>query len=116
MYFLENTTIKIFRYQANYTHKNSGEAVTEKFATEEKAQKRIDQHGNGTITSLDVSNYEWLDGIELPNDGSAAKIAKEIFEAGEEAWNAKKQERASKTQDQLRADIDFIAAMQGVSL
>lgn len=108
-------TVEIFRYEARYTDKVSGEAVSRGYPTKEKAEQvvaRRDADGQGTVIELDVSNLEWLDGLEAASFDEALAI----YEAGEAAYRAQLAEAAQKSPEQLRADVDYLSAMTGVEL
>lgn len=116
--------IVLYRYKVTYTaspSKDSEPSIsTEYFATlkeVETIQKKYSRFGPVEVEELDTSPYEWLDGILISSDvNNPTEEAVKIFEMGQEAWESLKYEEKAKTPDQLRADVDFIAAMQGVAL
>ncbi len=107
--------VEVFRYEAQYTDRRTGEVVTHGFPTHAEAQKKVELQGvggKGTVTELDVSALEWLDGLEVASFDAAV----DIYKAGEAAYRAQLTEAAQQSPEQLRADVDFISAMMGVAL
>ncbi len=108
-------SIELFRYEAKYTNKFSGEMESLGFTVREdadKAVKRLGVDGQGTVTELDVSAVAWMEGLEVASFDEAVSI----YEQGEDAYRAKLTDAAQKSPEQLRADVDFISAMTGVEL
>ncbi len=112
---IRGQVVELFRYEARYTDKLSGEEVTRGFpgkAQAEKAVARWGVDGQGVVTELDVSALDWLEGLEVDSFDEAVAI----WELGEDAYRARLADAAQKSPDQLRADVDFISAMTGVEL
>ena len=112
---LHDGSVELLRWEARYTDELSGEAESRGFPTREDAQKAVEDwgvDGRGTVTELDVSGVEWLEGLEVDSFDEALAIC----EQGEAAYRAKLADAAQKSPDQLRADVDFISAMTGVEL
>ncbi len=108
-------TVELFRYEAKYTDQFTGEEVLRGFPTKEQADKAVAHlgvDGKGTVTELDVSALEWLEGMKMDSFDEALAI----WEQGEDAYRARLADAAQKSPDQLRADVDFISAMTGVTL
>jgi hypothetical protein len=101
--------IQIYRYKVEYTDKSTGNAMLAYCCTDEEA-KDI----NGTVTKLDTSNYEWLDGIEVADVPDTFAEAIKIYDMGETAY--KEQLAVPTESEQLRADMDYLAVMMGVEL
>lgn len=74
--------IQIYRYKVEYTDESASTATLAYCCTDEEA-KDI----NGTVTKLDTSNYEWLDGIEVADVPDTFAEAIKIYEMGESAYN-----------------------------
>ncbi len=108
-------TVELFRYEAQYTDKISGEDVTRGYPTRDQAERAVARRGvdgRGTVTELDVSALAWLEGLAVDSFDEALAI----WEQGEAAYRAGLADAAQKSPDQLRADVDFISAMTGVEL
>lgn len=109
------TAVEVFRFEARYTDKLSGEDVSLGFPTlaeAEKAAERFGVEGKGTVTELDVSAVQWMEGLEVDSFDEAVAI----WEKGEDTYRTQLADAAQKSPDQLRADVDFISAMTGVEL
>ncbi len=104
--------IEIYRYKAGYKEKRLGEGgqpfeetVTGYFTTIEEAEAK-----GGKATELDVSSYEWLDGIRVADVPDTYAEAVRICEMGQEAFEA---ETRSNAVEKLRADLDYVMLMGG---
>lgn len=107
--------IEVCRFRATFTHRVTGEEITTDFPLESTANKAVANlglDGQGQVSTLDTSGLEWLDGLEVKDLAQAT----EIYEMGQAEYERRLAYERSKTPDQLRADVDFIAAMKGVDL
>ncbi len=112
---LHDWRVELFRWEARYVDRDTGEEESRGFPTQAEAQAAMERwgtDGQGTVTALDVSTLEWLEGLEVDSFDEALAI----YELGEAAYRAKLADAAQKSPDQLRADVDFISAMTGVRL
>lgn len=80
--------IQVYRYKAVYMERQPGEdgemtevEMTSFFPTETEAQRT-----GGTVTALDATEYEWLDGLEMPDVPDTYAEAIKVYEMGEEAY------------------------------
>lgn len=105
--------VEILRYQVDYTENEEQRTVYA--ATEEEADD-IAQRYRGVRSALALFDDEWMDGMEVADVPDTYAEAIKIYALGEQAY--KQQVESSKKQgaEQLRADIDFISAMTGVTL
>lgn len=118
---MSGRAVEVYRYRVDFTDErpNEGgemvqEAVTAYLPTQEEAQAVAEQMG-GQIAALDVSAYEWLDGLEVDDVPDTYAAAVEVYQMGREAWERKTAFEASKRAEQLRADLDFVMLMGGLS-
>lgn len=124
MFRMYGRIIQLYRYKAAYTEKRpvtsegeNGEPVfseeeipvTGYFVTREEAEKT-----GGTVTELDTSGYDWLDGLEVPDVPDTFAAAQEIADMGQAAYNAKLAREAAQSSEQLRADVDYVMLMEGL--
>ena len=112
---LHDGRVELLRWEARYTDKLSGEAVSRGFPTKAQAETAVEDwgaDGRGTVNEVDVSALAWLEGMEVDSFDEALAIC----EQGEAAYRAGLADAAQKSPDQLRADVDFISAMTGVEL
>ena len=58
---------------------------TEYVSTQEEANA-IAERTSGTVTALDTTTYEWLDGIEVPDVPDTFSKAVKIYEMGQAAY------------------------------
>lgn len=102
-------TVEVYRYQAEYTE--DGVSITRRFPTLEEAETT-----GGTVTALDAGAWLWMDGIVVEDVPDKYAEAVKIYNMGKEAYEAWTSARALESPEQLRADLDFLAIMQGVEL
>ena len=81
-------TVQIYHFQAVYTEyqlDNDGELVeveiTAQFPTEKEAKRT-----GGSVTTLDTTAYEWLDGIEVDDVPDTYAEAVKLYEMGQAAY------------------------------
>ena len=76
--------VQVYRYKAVYMERGqSGERAetTDFFPTETEAQMT-----GGTVTALDTTAYEWMDGLEMPDVPNTYAEAVKVYEMGREAY------------------------------
>lgn len=114
--------IEINRYKVDYDQEQvdvseTGEMIitteqqTSFFPTLEEAESVP----NGTVTALDTENWEWLDGLEMPDVPDTYAEAIKIMDMGKKAYEQKIAFDKSKTNDKIRADLDFMMLMQDLN-
>ncbi len=112
---LHDGRVELLRWEAKYTDKLSGETVSRGYPTKARAEKAVERfgaEGKGTVSEADVSALAWLEGMEADSFDEALAIC----ERGEAAYRNRLADAAQKSPEQLRADVDFISAMTGVTL
>lgn len=123
-FFMIGNTIHVTRATVNYHDffpvKNEDgdssemreETCTKSFGSVRQANDFANRV-NGTVTALDTTDYEWMDGIVIEGPTTNPMIqAIEIYNMGREAWEAK--QNAPSTEDrmaQLEADIAYLAML-----
>lgn len=112
--------VEVLHYQATYTEQHptqDGEPTdvitTIGFPTQEEAQAVAAQYG-GTVTPLDSSAYDWMDGLEVADVPDTYAEAMRIYELGQEAYTRQADLKQRSQSEQLRADLDYIMLMEGL--
>ena len=109
-FFLLDNKMAVYRYSVLYTE--DGESCEDGFTTRADAEAFAEQV-NGTVTHLDTTDYEWMDGIVIEGPTTNPMIqALEIYHMGREAWEAK--QAAPSAEDrmaQMEADIAYLAML-----
>lgn len=113
MFRMCGNRVEILRYQIDYTENE--EYHTTYAATEEEADE-IAQRYNGVKTSLASSDDEWMDGLEVADVPDTYAEAMRIYSLGEQAYKQQIEDSKKRNAEQLRADIDFLSIMTGVTL
>lgn len=118
-------TIEVCKYRADYTvevppEEEGGETGTEElsrlFRTQGAASKFAGRV-NGTVVENDTSAYDWLDGMTIPADAaSPMDAAVAMAKMGQASYEAQQMAAAATDPVQLRADVDYLSIMTGVSL
>lgn len=115
--------IQLLRYKVTYDDAlpgEDGELVYEEridyCVTLEEANEVAERNSGATVEALNTGAYEWLDGVQVPDVPDTFTEAVKIYEMGQEAYLLKSASDFAERNVQLRADIDFIAVMQGVNL
>ena len=67
-------------------------------------------------TSLASSDDEWMDGLEVADVPDTYAEAMRIYSLGEQAYKQQIEDSKKRNAEQLRADIDFLSIMTGVTL
>lgn len=88
------------------------EAVNTYFHTQEEAQA-VANRKRGTVSELDASSYQWMDGLEVTDVPDTYAEAVKLYEMGEAAYQRQVAFDAAKRADQLRADLDYVMLMGG---
>ena len=81
-------TVQVLRYAV------TGGEHTDRVPTRAEADE-IAQRIGGTITELDTTDVEWMDGLEVPDMPDTYAEAVKIYEMGEAAYKAKLAEPAT---------------------
>ena len=101
------TTVQLHRYQITYDT-DRGE-VTEYAVTEEEANAIASRTG-GSVSPMETSGNEWIDGLEFETRDEAIRL----LEAGEEAYKAAVQKREAMSNERLREDVDRAMEAEGL--
>ena len=113
MFRMYGNQVEVLRYQVDYTE--NAEQFTIYAATEEEADE-IAQRYNGVKTSLASSDDEWMDGLEVADVPDTYAEAVRVYSLGKQAYKQQVEDSKKQNAEQLRADIDFISIMTGVTL
>lgn len=113
MFRMYGNRVEVLRYQVDYTE--NAEQFTAYATTEEEADE-IAQRYNGVQTSLASSDDEWMDGLEVADIPNTYAEAMRIYSLGEQAYKQQVEDSKKQNVEQLRADIDFLSIMTGVTL
>lgn len=90
---LYGRTIWIHRFRVTYQEELSWDPEVRpieqiRYCNSRKQAADIAQRTGGTVTELDSSDYEWLDGIEVADVPDTYAEAVRIYEMGQEAYEA----------------------------
>lgn len=127
MYPLQVTgrIIEVCKYRVDYTvelppEEEGGEiqleALTRLYRTQDAAENFAGRV-NGTVAENDTAAYDWLDGMTIPADAVCPMdAAVRMAEMGQAAHETQQAAAAATNPVQLRADVDYLSIMTGVSL
>lgn len=101
--------VQICRYKIEYNHNDNLHTCYAQ--TAEEAQ-HLANSMNGTISNIDTSNEDWLDGLEFDTRSQALYW----LEQGQENYNQFILNQKLQMPDRLRADIDFLSIMTEATL
>lgn len=113
MFRMYGNRVEVLQYQVDYIENE--EQFTAYAVTEEEADE-IAKRYNGVKTALTSSDDEWMDGLEVEDVPDTYAEAMKICALGEEAYKQQVEDTKKQGLAQLRADIDFLSAMTGVTL
>lgn len=107
-FYMIGSRITVYRYKVYDEEKQE-----ESFFGLERDANTFAEQVNGTVTPLDTTDYEWMDGIVIDGPTTNPMIqALEIYHMGREAWEAK--QNAPSAEDrmaQMEADIAYLAML-----
>lgn len=83
MFRMYGRTVQVLKYQISYTENE--EQYTDYAASEEEANE-IANRVNGTVTTLELENDAWMDGIEIADVPDTYAEAQKVYSAGEQAY------------------------------
>jgi len=109
-----DNTVQICHYKVSYkdTRRNTGEELTRKFITEEEANTFVKEM-NGVVSSIDTSDCDWMDGMELSVASNPMNEAVKLYHLGQAGYEAQCRREASQKPEKVRADIDYMMLMGG---
>lgn len=113
MFRMHGNRVEVLRYQVDYTENE--EQFTVYAATEEEADE-IAQRYNGVKSALVLADDEWMDGLEVADVPDTYAEAMRIYSLGEQVYKQQVEDSKKQNAEQLRADIDFLSIMTGVTL
>ena len=113
MFRMYGNQVEVLRYQVDYTENE--EQFTVYAATEEEADE-IAQRYNGVKSALALADDEWMNGLEVADVPDTYAEAMRIYSLGEQAYKQQIEDSKKRNAEQLRADIDFLSIMTGVTL
>ena len=114
MFRMLGKKVVLIRYKINYTE-NEIEMQESCISTEHKneiGQMLTEKEIAFTTTPIDQTSNEWLNGLEF----SSYDEALIVFNNGEQIYNQNTNLIMSTSNEQLRADTDYISIMVGVDL
>ena len=114
MFRMSGKKVELYRYTVTYTE---NEEVMIEYCISEEHKNEIgqiltDKETAFETNAIDQTSNEWFDGLCFKSYDKA----REVFEAGEQAYLADKRRQEAIDNLQLRADIDFLSVMAGVEL
>lgn len=106
--------IELIRYKISYieNEKEMQENCISKEHKNELEQILTDRGIEFTATPVDQTENEWFNGLEFDSYDEAL----EVFKNGESAYNKSITTKQITSNEQLRADTDYLAIMAGVDL
>ena len=114
MFRMSGKKVELIRY--TITWQEDGQEMQENCISEEhKAEVEQRLIGKGiefTTETIDQTENEWFEGLEFDSYDEAL----EVFNAGREAYEQRKQLQELTDNLRLRADIDYLAIMSGVEI
>ena len=113
MFRMYGNQVEVLLYQVDYTENE--EQFTVYAATEEEADE-IAKHYNGVKSALASAGDEWMDGLEVADVPDTYAEAMRIYSLGEQVYKQQVEDSKKRNAEQLRADIDFLSVMTGVTL
>ena len=116
--------IEIYHYKVDYTDTEETldltegvepipSPATEYFVNQEEAQSFATAN-QGALTEIDTTAYQWLDGIVVADTPNTFAEAIKIYELGQAGYEKMLAFEASKKNEQLRADLDYVMLMGGL--
>lgn len=114
MFRLLGNNVDLIHYNIKYTENGIEmiEGCTSKEYKNEVEQSLTDQGIEFTIEVIDQTNNEWFNGLEF----NSYEEALEVFNAGKQAHLRNNKLKQTSSNEQLRADIDYITIMTGVDI
>ena len=114
MFRMLGKKVELIRYKV--TWQEDEQEIQENCISEEhKAEVEQRLTGQGiefTTEAIDQTENEWFEGLEFDSYDEAL----EVFNAGREAYEQRKQLQELTDNLRLRADIDYLAIMTGVEV
>lgn len=116
--------IEVYHYKIDYTTTEEVQNIEEDsesvffpatayFTTLKEAQSFAEAN-EGTLIEIDTVSYEWLDGIIVADVPNTFAEAIKIYELGQDGYERMLAFEASKKNEQLRADLDYVMLMGGL--
>jgi hypothetical protein len=106
--------VELYRYKV--TWQEDGQEMQENCISEEhknEIEQKLTERGIPFSTeSITQAGNEWFEGLEFDSYDEAL----EVFNAGREAYEQRKQLQELTDNIRLRADIDYLAIMTGVEV
>jgi len=114
MFIMQGEEVKLIRHIVSYTE---NEIEMHEMCVSDEHKREMEQllTSKGikfTTKSVDQTGNEWFDGLCFKSYDKA----REVFEAGEQAYLQEKQRQELTDNLRLRADIDYLAIMSGVEI
>jgi hypothetical protein len=114
MFIMQGNQVKLVRYIISYMeHENEMQEMCINDEHKEEIEAYLTSRGiEFSSQPVDQSQNEWLEGLRFKSYDEA----REVFEAGEQAYLQRQAVQQSTDSLRLRADIDYIAIMAGVAM
>ena len=114
MFRMLGNKVELYRYKIIYTE---DEVEMQENCISLEHKNEIEQKLTGkeiifTTTQIDQTNNEWMDGVKFDSYDEALIV----FNNGEQIYNQNTNLIMSTSNEQLRADTDYISIMVGVDL
>jgi hypothetical protein len=114
MFIMQGNQVKLVRYIISYMeHENEMQEMCVNDEHKEEIETLLASKGTDfTSQAVDQSQNEWFDGLTFKSFDEA----RGVFEAGEQAYLQRQAIQQATDSLRLRADIDYIAIMAGVTM
>ena len=95
-------TLQLIKYELTVTQEHDGEEYAETFSaiTDEEKDKLLECYPDATVTEIDNTGYEWLDGMTFTQEHLKNGELEKAMEMGQEAYE---EMLNAPTQDEINA-------------
>lgn len=113
-------TVEVYHFQIDYTEERIGEngeveqVPSVRYCHSREEADAVAFQTGGTVTDLDATAYEWLDGLVMPDVPGTYGEAIKVYKMGEVAYQRTVSFEAAKQNEQIRADLDYVMLMGGL--
>ena len=114
MFIMQGEEVKLVRHVISYVdHETEMQEMCVSDEHKREMEQLLTSRGIEFVSeAVDQTSNEWFDGLCFKSYDKA----REVFEAGEQAYLADKRRQEAIDNLQLRADIDFLSVMVEVEL
>ena len=110
-FLTQGTIIKLLRYKITYIEKDEI-----RYALTEEEAKDIATVTGGTVTKLDTTADEWIDGIDVAPTNMPYDKAKKIAAMGEQGYREYVETKRRKDPEVMLSMIDYLSMMSGIEM